>query len=70
VAAYDSAEPATRLANLLVSRGLEARVDGTARPFRVRVGRFGARADAVKAAASLKAQGYNGFITIVSAPRR
>lgn len=65
VAAYDSAEPAKRMARQLVSRGIEARVDGTTRPFRVRVGKYGTRANAVKAARTLKAQGHNGFITLV-----
>lgn len=67
LAAYDSREPATRLADLLVSRGIDARVDGTARPFRVRVGRYGTRAEAAKAAEVLKAQGHNGFVTLIPA---
>jgi cell division septation protein DedD len=65
VAAYESREPATRMARLLVSRGLEARVDGKARPYRVRVGRYSARSEAVKAAATLKSQGIGGFVTLV-----
>ena len=69
VAAYDSREPATRMARTLVSRGVEARVDGRARPFRVRVGKYGTRADAVKAARNLKAQGIAGFVTVVNAER-
>ena len=69
LAAYNSREPAVNLANLLVERGLEARVDGTVAPFRVRVGRYATRADAVKAAATLKSQGHNGFITLVQGAR-
>ena len=65
IAAYNSREPAVSLANTLVERGLEARVDGTAAPFRVRIGKFPTRAEAAKAATSLKAQGHNGFITLV-----
>jgi cell division septation protein DedD len=65
VAAYNSREPAVSMANMLVERGLDARVDGTAAPFRVRVGKYPSRAEAAKAAATLKAQGHNGFITIV-----
>jgi cell division septation protein DedD len=65
VAAYQSKEPATNLASVLKERGLDARVDGTAAPFRVRVGKYSTRAEAVKAQASLKAQGQNGFITLV-----
>ena len=69
LAAYNSHEPALSLANLLVERGLEARVDGTVAPFRVRVGKYITRADAVKAAAELKSQGHNGFITLVQGGR-
>lgn len=67
IAAYDSAEPATRLMKLLVSRGIDARVDGKARPFRVRVGKYATRAQATKAAATLKSQGHGGFVTLVKA---
>ena len=70
IAAYNSREPALNLASTLVDRGLEARVDGTAPPFRVRVGKYSSRAEAVKAAAALKAQGHNGFITLVNAPSK
>lgn len=66
VAAYDSREAASRMADVLVSRGVEARVDGASRPFRVRVGKYATRAEAVKAAQALKAQGQNGFVTMVS----
>lgn len=70
VAAYDSREAAARMADVLVSRGVEARVDGVSRPFRVRVGKYATRADAVKAAQALKAQGQNGFVTLVTAGPR
>jgi cell division septation protein DedD len=65
VAAYDSPEPAERLVNLLKSRGFDARVDGSARPFRVRVGRYATRAEAARAQGALRSQGYNGFIALV-----
>ena len=65
VAAYESPEPATRMARMLVSRGLQARVDGKTRPYRVRVGKYATRAEAVKAAATLKSQGIGGFVTLV-----
>jgi cell division septation protein DedD len=68
VAAYDSREAARRMAELLESRGLDARVDGTQQPFRVRVGRFATRAEAVRLQQSLKTQGQNGFVTLVSKP--
>ena len=66
VAAYDSHESAQRLVQTLAARGLDARVDGTVKPFRVRIGRYGTRAEAVKAAADLKAQGHNGFVALVN----
>jgi len=68
VAAYDSREAATRMADLLVSRGLEARVDGTQQPFRVRVGRYATRAEAARMQQTLKGQGQNGFVTQVTRP--
>jgi cell division septation protein DedD len=68
VAAYDSREAAVRMAELLGTRGLDARVDGTQQPFRVRVGRFATRAEAVRLQQTLKAQGQNGFVTLVSKP--
>ena len=48
-----------------VVRGIQARVDGKTRPYRVRVGKYGTRAEAVKAAATLKSQGIGGFVTLV-----
>lgn len=66
VAAYDSQEAAQRMAAGLVARGLEARVDGTTRPFRVRIGKYASRADAVKMAQTLKRQGQNGFVAQVT----
>jgi hypothetical protein len=65
VAAYDSQEPASRMARSLVARGLEARVDGKVRPFRVRIGKYATRAEAVKAQATLKSQGISGFVALV-----
>jgi cell division protein FtsN len=70
VAAYESREPATRMARTLVARGLEARVDGKTRPFRVRVGKYSTRSEAVKAAATLKSQGIGGFVTLAKAGDR
>lgn len=66
VAAYDSREAASRMADLLLARGLDARVDGARQPFRVRVGRFGTRAEAVRLQQTLRAQGQNGFVTSIS----
>ena len=65
VAAYQTKEAAASLVATLKERDIDARVDGTSAPFRVRVGKYSTRAEAVKAQASLKAQGQNGFITLV-----
>jgi cell division septation protein DedD len=66
IAAYDSDEAAQRVVKILVERGLDARVDGTTRPFRVRIGRYESRAEAVKAQQTLKSQGHPGFVTVVN----
>ncbi len=52
VAAYDSPEDAQRLAKKLSDRGYEARVTNE-KPFRVRIGRYARRAEAVDLAAKL-----------------
>jgi cell division protein FtsN len=70
LAAYDTPDQATRLMRLLVSRGIDARVDGKMRPFRVRVGKYTTRAQAVKAAATLKSRGHSGFVVLVSTASR
>lgn len=66
VAAYDSREAAARMAELLRSRGIDARVDGDRRPYRVRVGRYATRAEAARMHQSLRSQGQNGFITVAA----
>ena len=53
VAAYDSPEDAQRLAKKLNDRGYEARVTNE-KPFRVRIGRYARRAEAVDLVAKLK----------------
>jgi hypothetical protein len=68
IAAYDSKTPAESMAKRLVARGIDARVDGTVRPFRVRIGKYHTRAAAAAAAATLKKQGITGFIAQVTAP--
>ena len=59
---------AQRMADVLVSRGLDARVDGRQQPFRVRIGRFATRAEAVRLQQTLKSQGQGGFVTAVPKP--
>ena len=53
VAAYDSKDAAEVLAKKMTDRGYEARVTGE-KPFRVRIGRYGRRTDAIDMVAKLK----------------
>ena len=50
----------------LGARGINARVDGTEKPFRVRVGYFGTRAGANAELAKLKKSGQDGFIAEIA----
>jgi hypothetical protein len=54
---------ADRQLSRLKARGFDARLIGTAKPFRVRVGRYETRAAATAAAAKLKAQKFDAFVT-------
>ena len=62
LAAYDTRPPAEQLVRKLAERGVKARVSGTARPFRVRLGFHRTRAEAAKVVAELKARGIIGFV--------
>lgn len=62
LAAYDTRAEAEGSVKRLKGRGIEARIDGDAKPFRVRVGRYATRAEATAALAKLKKQGQSGFI--------
>ena len=62
VAAYDRRPPAEQLVAKLSGRGLAARVVGAAAPFRVRIGRYATHAEAVSAAARLRAERIEGFV--------
>ena len=63
VAAYPARAAAESLAAHLRDRGYEARVFGTAAPFRVRVGRYATEAAADAVERALKAKGMDGFVT-------
>ena len=67
LAAYDAAAPAEALVRRLRGRGIEARVSGTARPFRVRVGRFATSAEAEREAAALKKRGQPAWVVTETA---
>ncbi|HET7459310.1 MAG TPA: SPOR domain-containing protein [Gemmatimonadaceae bacterium] len=62
LAAFDAAAPAEALAARLRGRGLDARVSGTAAPFRVRVGHYATSGAAAREAAALKARGQPAFV--------
>ena len=64
VAAVDTKLEADQLAARLTKRGLTARVYGTARPFRVRIGRFNSQEAAADLLQRLRADGVKGFITV------
>jgi cell division protein FtsN len=62
VAAYNTSQDAARLVTQLSQRGYAAHVEGTSAPFRVRVGRYATRAQAVAAAEEMKAKKIYGFV--------
>jgi cell division septation protein DedD len=65
VAAYSSRPAAEALIAKLKARGYTARLASSSRPFRVRIGRYDTRADALAAQQRLKAKGIDGFVTEV-----
>jgi cell division protein FtsN len=68
VAAYNRRPEADKLASSLRTRGYQARVDGNAAPFRVRIGRYVTAKDAEEALKKIKAKHMDGFV--VRAPER
>jgi hypothetical protein len=62
LAAYDTRADAETSVKRLATRGIDARIDGEVKPFRVRTGRFATRAEANALLATLKRQGFAGFI--------
>jgi cell division protein FtsN len=65
VAASSTRAGAQAIVNRMSARGYQARIDGTAAPFRVRVGRYDTRAAATRVLNELKAKGIDGFIAII-----
>ncbi len=63
LAAYQTKTEATRLVTKLASRGVTARVVGSTKLFRVRVGRYDTRADALAAQKQLKAKKLEALVT-------
>jgi len=68
VAAYDTKSAAEKLATRLRGQGLEARVVGTAKPYRVRVGRYATRADAEDASRRVDAIAKSSSIVVIVGP--
>ena len=66
VAAFGVRKDAETESLRLRKTGLDAHVDGDVRPFRVRVGHFKTRADAVQALRDLKKRKISGFVTETS----
>lgn len=66
LAAYNTKAEAERLVTKLASRGVHARVSGSSKPFRVRLGFFGTPGEAATEVAALKARGIIGFVTTES----
>lgn len=62
LAAYDTRAEADAAVARFAKRAIDARVDGERKPFRVRVGYHTTRAAAAAALATLKKQGFDGFI--------
>lgn len=62
LAAYNTKREADAAVARLAQRGLDVRVDGDVKPFRVRSGRYTTRAQAAAALAALKAKGIDGFV--------
>lgn len=68
LAAYETKAAAQRLAKSLVAKGLEARVVGTTKPFRVRVGRYATRSEAEDASTRIDRIAKSRSIVVVVGP--
>jgi hypothetical protein len=67
VAAFAKRSDADALAKRLKTRGIDVRVVGASKPFRVRVGRYETRAAAAEAAKQLKAKKITAIVTDIGA---
>lgn len=67
VAAFTKRSEADALAKRLKARGIDVRVVGASKPFRVRVGRYATRAAAAAAAKQLKAKKISAVVTDIGA---
>lgn len=62
LAAYDTKAKAQTAVKRFVAAGVNARIDGTRKPFRVRVGRYDTHATATSVLERLKKLGHKGFV--------
>jgi cell division protein FtsN len=62
IAAYNVKSQAQAMTARLKKNGYEARVSGTAAPFRVRIGHYATQAQATAVMRSLKAKQISGFV--------
>jgi cell division septation protein DedD len=69
LAAFNTRPEAERLIAKLKKSGVNARVSGTAKPFRVRLDFYPTRDAAAAEVASLKARGIIGFVTTETPPK-
>jgi len=67
VAATNTRAGAQAIVNRMSARGYQARIDGAAAPFRVRVGRYDTRAAVMRALNEMKAKGIDGFVATIDA---
>lgn len=67
-AAYNDRPSAEQYASILRARGITARVEGTAAPFRVRAGRFTTRAEAEASAALWRRPGTAAIVVTLGPP--
>lgn len=68
VAAYDTRPSAERLATTLKGQGLDARVVGTTKPFRVRVGRYATHAEAEEASRRVDSLAKTKSMVVIVGP--
>jgi hypothetical protein len=69
LAAYDTRPPAEALVAKLATRGVKARVSGTSKPFRVRLGFYRTPKEAAAEVAALKKRHITGFVAQEIPPR-
>lgn len=70
VASYNSKSDAEKLTSRLKARGLDARMVGATKVFRVRIGHYQTRTAAAAAARELKAKKIDAFVTEIGAEEK